>query len=110
MGTFFWVPAALWRAARVQAFELVPRSDRMGTMTAKGGLMDLSLKLNVLAVFAVFAFVGAVLLPGLAFGLLVLAPFLDSSREVSLRRRRPAAVAGFALLVIVVTLTVLSLL
>ena len=31
-------------------------------MTAKGGLMDLALKLNVLAVFAVFAFVGAVLL------------------------------------------------
>lgn len=30
--------------------------------TAKGGLMDLSLKLNVLAVFAVFAFVSAVLL------------------------------------------------
>jgi hypothetical protein len=31
-------------------------------MTAKGGLMDLSLKLNALAVFAVFAFVSAVLL------------------------------------------------
>lgn len=31
-------------------------------MTAKGGLMDLTLKLNVLAVFAVFTFVGAVLL------------------------------------------------
>lgn len=57
-----------------------------------------------------WTFVGAVLLPGLAFALLVLAPFLDSSGEVSLRRRRPAAVAGFALLVIVVTLTVLSLL
>lgn len=31
-------------------------------MTAKGGFMDLTLKLNVLAVFAVFAFVSAVLL------------------------------------------------
>jgi hypothetical protein len=31
-------------------------------MTAKGGLMDLALKLNVLAVLAVFGFVGAVLL------------------------------------------------
>jgi hypothetical protein len=30
-------------------------------MTAKGGLMDLALKLNVLAVLAVFGFVGAVL-------------------------------------------------
>jgi hypothetical protein len=34
----------------------------MINMTAEGGLMDLSLKLNVLAVFAVFAFVSAVLL------------------------------------------------
>jgi hypothetical protein len=31
-------------------------------MSAKGGLMELSLKLNVLAVFAVFAFVSAVVL------------------------------------------------
>jgi hypothetical protein len=31
-------------------------------MTAKGGLMDLTLKLDVLAVLAVFFFVGAVLL------------------------------------------------
>jgi hypothetical protein len=31
-------------------------------MKAKGGLMDLSLKLNVLALCAVFAFVGAVLM------------------------------------------------
>ncbi len=31
-------------------------------MTAKGGLMDLALKLDVLAVLAVFSFVGAVLL------------------------------------------------
>jgi hypothetical protein len=31
-------------------------------MQLKGGLMDLTLKFNVLVVFAVFAFVGAVLL------------------------------------------------
>ncbi len=57
-----------------------------------------------------WTFVGAVLLPGLAFALLVLAPFLDSSGEVSLRRRRSAAVAGFTLLAAVVALTVLALL
>jgi hypothetical protein len=54
--------AALSPACRVEAFEWVPRSVKMNQRTAKGGLMDLSLKLNVLAVFAVFAFVSAVLL------------------------------------------------
>lgn len=53
---------ALWPARGVEAFEWVPQSVMMNQRTAKGGLMDLSLKLNVLAVFAVFAFVSAVLL------------------------------------------------
>ncbi|OGW29836.1 MAG: hypothetical protein A2X56_01720 [Nitrospirae bacterium GWC2_57_13] len=57
-----------------------------------------------------WTFVGAVLLPGLAFALLFLAPFLDSGREVELRRRRAAAVAGFTLITAVVVLTLLSLL
>jgi hypothetical protein len=60
--TFFWVPVALRRRQRVEAFGGVPVSDIVTDMTAKGGLMDLSLKLNVLAVFAVFAFVSAVVL------------------------------------------------
>jgi hypothetical protein len=60
--TFLAVPAALRAACCVEAFERARVSDRVNTMTAKGGLMDLSLKLNVLAVFAVFAFVSAVVL------------------------------------------------
>jgi quinol-cytochrome oxidoreductase complex cytochrome b subunit len=57
-----------------------------------------------------WTFVGAVLLPGLAFSAVLLAPFLDSSHERSLRKRRVPALAGFLLLLAVVLLTVLSLL
>ena len=57
-----------------------------------------------------WTFVGAVLLPGLAFSLVLLAPFLDSGKERSLARRKPAAIAGFGLLLAVVLLTALSLL
>jgi quinol-cytochrome oxidoreductase complex cytochrome b subunit len=57
-----------------------------------------------------WTFVGAVLLPGLAFSLVLLAPFLDNSRERALSRRRIAAAVGFSLLAAVVLLTALSLL
>ena len=57
-----------------------------------------------------WTFVGAVLLPGLALSLLLMAPFLDSGAGTSLRERKTAAVCGFGLLVSVVALTVLSLL
>ena len=56
-----------------------------------------------------WTFVGAVLLPGLAFSAFLLAPFLDSGAEISLRQRRPAAVIGFGLLAVVLALTILSL-
>lgn len=56
-----------------------------------------------------WTFVGAVLLPGLAFSALLLAPFLDSGAEVALRRRKIAAIIGFGLLFVVVILTLLSL-
>jgi len=57
-----------------------------------------------------WTFIGAVVLPGLAFGLILLAPFLDSGSERALSRRRTTAVAGFGLLSAVVLLTALSLL
>lgn len=57
-----------------------------------------------------FTFVGAVLLPGLAFSALLLAPFFDSGSATSLRQRKGAAIAGFGLLSIVVGLTIVSLL
>jgi len=57
-----------------------------------------------------WTFVGAVLMPGLAFSLVLLAPFLDSGRERALSRRKSAAVVGFSLLAAVVVLTALSLL
>jgi quinol-cytochrome oxidoreductase complex cytochrome b subunit len=57
-----------------------------------------------------WTFVGAVLLPGLAFSALLLAPFLDSGSDRSLAGRRGAALAGFTLLGLVLLLTVLSLL
>ncbi len=57
-----------------------------------------------------FTFVGAVLLPGLAFSVLLLAPFMDSGRSTALRERKTAAFAGFGMLSVVVALTVLSLL
>ena len=55
-------------------------------------------------------FVGAVLLPGLAFSVVLLAPFFDASGERSLRRRPAAAATGLVLLSSVVLLTVLALL
>jgi menaquinol-cytochrome c reductase cytochrome b/c subunit len=57
-----------------------------------------------------WTFVGAVLLPGLAFSVMLLAPFLDSGKETALRRRKTAAFAGFGLLAAVIILTLLSLL
>jgi quinol-cytochrome oxidoreductase complex cytochrome b subunit len=56
-----------------------------------------------------FTFVGAVLLPGLAFSVLLLAPFLDSGGETALRQRKAAAAAGFGLLAAVMVLTVAAL-
>jgi quinol-cytochrome oxidoreductase complex cytochrome b subunit len=55
-------------------------------------------------------FVGVVLLPGFAFSLLLLAPFLDTGPKTALRERPGAAATGLALLVMVTLLTVLSLL
>jgi quinol-cytochrome oxidoreductase complex cytochrome b subunit len=57
-----------------------------------------------------FTFIGAVLLPGLALSVMLLAPFLDSSRAIALKERKPAAIAGFALLGSVICLTLLALL
>jgi quinol-cytochrome oxidoreductase complex cytochrome b subunit len=57
-----------------------------------------------------WTFVGAVLLPGLAFSAVLLAPFLDIGRERALSRRKTAAAVGFCLLASVVLLTALSLL
>jgi len=57
-----------------------------------------------------WTFVGAVLLPGIGFSALLLAPFLDNSQERSLRKRPIAATIGFGLLAAVVGLTILSLL
>ncbi len=59
--------------------------------------------------FGKWTFVGAVLLPGLGFGLIVLAPFLDSGRATSLRQRKTAAITGFGLLGAVIILTILCL-
>lgn len=56
-----------------------------------------------------WTFVGAVLLPGLAFSALLLAPFLDSGKATDLRQRKTAAAAGFILLALVIGFTVLSL-
>lgn len=57
-----------------------------------------------------WTFVGAVLLPGLAFSAVLLAPFLDSGDERSLGKRKAAAAAGFGLLIAVVGLTIAALL
>jgi quinol-cytochrome oxidoreductase complex cytochrome b subunit len=56
-----------------------------------------------------WTFVGAVLLPGLAFGVLLLAPFLDSGTATALRERKAVAVAGFGLIAAVISLTLLAL-
>lgn len=55
-----------------------------------------------------WTFVGAVLLPGLAFSALLLAPFLDRSASAGLRQRKAPAIVGFFLLTVVIALTVLS--
>jgi len=57
-----------------------------------------------------WTFVGAVLLPGLAFSVLLLTPFLDSGKVTALRERKTSVIAGFSLLAAVTALTVLSLL
>jgi quinol-cytochrome oxidoreductase complex cytochrome b subunit len=57
-----------------------------------------------------WTFIGAVLLPGLAFSILLLAPFLDSGKTTALRQRKAAAATGIGLLAAVVALTVASLL
>ena len=57
-----------------------------------------------------WTFVGAVLLPGLAFSGLLFAPFLDSGKATALRQRKAAAIIGFGLLIAVIGLTIASLL
>jgi len=57
-----------------------------------------------------WTFVGAVLLPGIAFSALLLAPFLDSGKETALRHRKAVVFLGFSLLLAVIVLTVLALL
>ncbi len=57
-----------------------------------------------------WTFVGAVLLPGVAFGVLLLAPFLDRGPARKLHQRPRAAVVGLGLLTAVIALTILSLL
>lgn len=56
-----------------------------------------------------WTFVGAVLLPGLAFSILLLAPVFDNRPETSLSQRKGAMLTGSALLLIVIILTLLSL-
>jgi cytochrome b6-f complex subunit 4 len=57
-----------------------------------------------------WTFVGAVLLPGLAFSVVLLAPFLDGGSETAIRKRKVATTAGFGLLAAVIFLTILALL
>jgi quinol-cytochrome oxidoreductase complex cytochrome b subunit len=57
-----------------------------------------------------WTFVGAVLLPGLAFIVLLLTPFLDKSPSTRLRQRIIPAILGCCLLAVVIVLTLLSLL
>jgi quinol-cytochrome oxidoreductase complex cytochrome b subunit len=56
-----------------------------------------------------WTFVGAVLLPGLAFSVVLLAPFLDNGKKTALRYRKAVACVGFCLLAAVICLTILSL-
>ncbi len=56
-----------------------------------------------------WTFVGAVLLPGLAFSAFLLVPFLDNSKKKALRYRKAVAATGFGLLAAVICLTILSL-
>jgi len=53
-----------------------------------------------------WTFVGAVLLPGIAFGTILLAPFLDSGPETRLSKRRAAMLTGIGILAAVIALTV----
>ncbi len=57
-----------------------------------------------------WTFVGTVLLPCLAFAVILLAPFLDGGKETSLRRRKLPAAVGFGFLAGTVVLTVAALL
>jgi quinol-cytochrome oxidoreductase complex cytochrome b subunit len=57
-----------------------------------------------------WTFVGAVLLPGLAFSALVLTPFLDKAKSSGLRQRKVPAVLSCCLFAVVIALTILSLL
>ncbi len=57
-----------------------------------------------------WTFVGAVLLPGLAFSVLLLTPFLDKSPATGLRQRKIPAILGCCVLAVVIALTLLSLL
>ncbi len=57
-----------------------------------------------------WTFVGAVLLPGIALGALLLTPFLDKSKSTGLRQRIIPAILGCCLLAVVIALTLLSLL
>ncbi len=57
-----------------------------------------------------WTFVGAVLLPGLAFAVVLLAPFLERGAGESLRRRKLPAAVGFGLLVGTMVLTIAALL
>ncbi len=57
-----------------------------------------------------WTFVGAVLLPGFAFSVVLLAPFLDGGKETAPRKRKTAMLTGFVLLAAVIILTGLSLL
>ena len=56
-----------------------------------------------------WTFVGAILLPGLTFSVLLLAPFLDNSAEQHLGKRRVTVAIGFGMLAAIVGLTVASL-
>jgi quinol-cytochrome oxidoreductase complex cytochrome b subunit len=57
-----------------------------------------------------WTFVGAVLLPGLAFIVLLSTPFLDKSPTTGLRQRKIPAILGCILLTVIIALTILSLL
>ena len=57
-----------------------------------------------------WTFVGAVLLPVLAYSVFLLAPFLDPGGGVSLHNRKGAAITGGLFLVAAIVLTVLALL
>ncbi len=56
-----------------------------------------------------WTFVGAALLPCLAFLALLLAPFLDSGKATALKQRKTAAAVGLTLMAAVIALTIASL-